>query len=98
MPQTALRALTIDPRCYDAVIFDLDGVPVFDSTIALVQVEPRSQRTRPRRRHRRGLQRVAVLPGEWRRRLSRLLRSGVIDIECRGQVQRLTPGRTVEFS
>jgi hypothetical protein len=32
-----------------------DGVPVFDSTIALVPVEPRSQRTRPRQRHRRRL-------------------------------------------
>ena len=25
MPQTALRALTIDRRCYDAVIFDHDS-------------------------------------------------------------------------
>jgi alpha,alpha-trehalase len=37
MPQTALRALTIDPRCYDAVIFDLDSVPAFDSAIGLVR-------------------------------------------------------------
>jgi alpha,alpha-trehalase len=37
MAQTALRVLTIDRRYYDAVIFDLDGAPVFDSTIALVR-------------------------------------------------------------
>ncbi|MGO9155959.1 hypothetical protein [Mycobacterium sp.] len=85
----------VDRRYHDAVIFDLDGlvtetvsasVRAFDSTVPVLR---RLRVYRGQRLHLRISGRTAALTAE-------AGGLGVVDVECRGRVQRLLPGQTIE--